>query len=106
MSARLLARFLAWASKPLGFGSMDTMVREFTERFPGRCPVCSFHAFGRREGLTAEASPGPHFCPEAESAKSPKSALTGVDTAPEGGKAPCSAISAPCTGIGKEGSTR
>lgn len=39
-------------------------IRAFQMAFPGRCPVCSFHAYGVREGLTDPSPVAPHDCPE------------------------------------------
>lgn len=40
-------------------------VREFRDRFPDRCPVCSFTRWGREMGMSAAYRPAPrHFCPE------------------------------------------
>ena len=40
----------------------ENMIKEWNEQFPGKCIVCSYHAFGYREGLTEDATPPPHEC--------------------------------------------
>lgn len=42
----------------------ERMVADFQRQFPGRCPVCSFHRFGRLHGTTDQLDPAPHTCPE------------------------------------------
>jgi hypothetical protein len=40
-------------------------IDEFLKRFPGRCPVCSFHRYGLREGFVRPGEkPAPHKCAE------------------------------------------
>lgn len=42
------------------------VLQDFQRTFPGRCPICSFHAYGVREGfVTADIAPPPHRCLEA-----------------------------------------
>lgn len=41
------------------------LIEEFQRAFPGRCPVCSMHRYGLREGHERPGSrPAPHWCPE------------------------------------------
>ena len=41
------------------------MVEEFIEKFPGRCMICSYHAYGIREGHLKYGTPGQdHYCIE------------------------------------------
>ena len=40
------------------------MVQEFEKAFPGGCVICSYHAFGIREGLIHFSLPKDHRCPE------------------------------------------
>lgn len=37
---------------------------EFQRRFPGRCPICSFHRYGLTTGATSEPVPEHRDCPE------------------------------------------
>lgn len=39
--------------------------KEWERQFPGRCPICSYHQFGVREGHTREPNPPAHECIEA-----------------------------------------
>jgi hypothetical protein len=41
-----------------------TLLKDFMKDFPGRCPICAAHRFGFSEGLTNEARPKPHDCPD------------------------------------------
>lgn len=39
---------------------------EHHRAFPGECPVCGFHRYGKRQGFVSRRSvPEPHDCPEA-----------------------------------------
>lgn len=42
------------------------MIDDFVKRFPSKCPICSFHRYGIREGVKPFGSkPDPHVgCPE------------------------------------------
>lgn len=42
----------------------DKMLREFQERFPGRCPICSFHFWGFECGREKFREPPEHNCIE------------------------------------------
>lgn len=33
--------------------------KEFAAKFPGRCAVCAYHAFGLREGMVKRSEPVP-----------------------------------------------
>lgn len=46
------------------FGPSLEDIRDFIEKFPGRCPICSFHYYGVTHGLTNEALPKDHLCLE------------------------------------------
>jgi len=41
------------------------MLDDFMERFPGRCPICSFHRYGFQEGHEKNPIPPFHNCIEA-----------------------------------------
>lgn len=53
----------------LGFGYLlkraarQTLV-EFARDFPGKCPICSYHAFGVQGGYTPAVAVKPHACIE------------------------------------------
>jgi len=57
---RLIDRFIILHSKK----KEKIMIEEFTDAFPGRCMICSYHRFGRQEGLTNEPLPPKHKCIE------------------------------------------
>lgn len=60
----LLARFLHWRRthlRTLNEATQDMCV-EFAATFPGKCLVCSYYAWGRREGMTTEATPAHGGC--------------------------------------------
>lgn len=43
----------------------ERMVGDFIERFPGRCMICSYHDWGRREYFVPwDSKPEPHDCIE------------------------------------------
>lgn len=44
--------------------SAATMIADFQQAFPGQCPICSFHRFGLSHGMTRQAEPASHACPE------------------------------------------
>lgn len=45
--------------------STKKMVEEFERDFPGQCVICSYHAFGIREGFVRPVvPPSDHRCPE------------------------------------------
>lgn len=39
---------------------------EWQAMFPGRCPVCAYHRYGRHFGHETAEHPAPHPCPEAK----------------------------------------
>ncbi len=39
------------------------MIEEWEKQFPGKCIICSYWAYGRREGHTKGPTP-PHRCTE------------------------------------------
>ncbi len=43
--------------------SCARMIEEWEKQFPGKCIICSYWAFGRREGYTKGPTP-PHQCTE------------------------------------------
>ena len=44
------------------------LIDDHERAFPGRCPVCSYHRYGLREGHERPGSrPAAHDCPEAAS---------------------------------------
>ena len=57
---RILKSVLKWIFGP----STDEIVAEFRQRFPGKCLICSFHAFGYANGHTSDPVPPPHQCNE------------------------------------------
>lgn len=59
MLKRLWKRYKEWKERPV-----KRMVEQFVEAFPGRCMICSYHAYGVRERLTKELYPPPHDCIE------------------------------------------
>ena len=59
-----MIRFLKNLRRAL-FGCTAMDIREFMEKFPGRCPICSYHYYGLTHGLTNEALPEEHLCLEA-----------------------------------------
>lgn len=38
------------------------IVKEFSEIFPGKCFICSYHRFGYEHGMTNKRKPEPHDC--------------------------------------------
>jgi hypothetical protein len=54
-----------WILRLFGWDA-ETTIREFEERFPGRCPICAYHRYGIVEGHVRADEPVPdHFgCPE------------------------------------------
>lgn len=45
------------------FRPRPSLLERFQERFPGRCPICSYHSYGIREGLLKHTEPVPeHEC--------------------------------------------
>ena len=52
------------------FGAGKT-VQEFTERFPGRCPICSFHRYGLQHDCATGPVP-PHGGCHEHGAEAPK----------------------------------
>lgn len=40
------------------------LLEDFERRFPGRCPICSHHRWGRLHGCTRRLDPPPHPCIE------------------------------------------
>lgn len=63
MLMRLFKAVVSWLKRKLARRSTTV---EFCERFPGRCPICSYHEFGMREGFVrlGEAVPPHDQCPE------------------------------------------
>ena len=55
---------LAWRMGRAYVRDQDArMLAEFREKFPGRCPVCSYHRYGRLNGYTSPTStPDKHEC--------------------------------------------
>ena len=45
---------------------VEKMLDEFEERFPGKCPICSYHRFGLTHGYEKKLKPKKHYCPEKE----------------------------------------
>lgn len=37
---------------------------DFAKHFPGRCPICSYHSYGRHFGFTSEPRAPAHKCIE------------------------------------------
>ena len=64
MTLKEVGQRLSRGARLLLFGrSTKKMVDDFQRDFPDQCPICSFHAFGIREGYVT----GPveeHDCPE------------------------------------------
>lgn len=60
----LLQRILHWRRTylPTLRESTEDMCREFEETFPKRCLICSYHAYGRREGHTTDLMPAHECC--------------------------------------------
>lgn len=53
-----------WCLKAVRASSKD-MFEGFLVRFPGRCPICSYHRFGLTHGFNVPNQPDPHEnCPE------------------------------------------
>jgi hypothetical protein len=52
---------LSWYRK---WRDRDTqrMFDEFIKTFPDKCIVCSYHRFGRDNGLTSQPKPDDHKC--------------------------------------------
>lgn len=65
-----------WFSDRFGAGRM---LRDFTGAFPGQCPVCSFHAYGIREGHVSKPVPE-HTCPENYARWAKRPAVTKLET--------------------------
>lgn len=47
--------FRRWEKK-----DTERMPTEFQQRFPNRCPICSYHDYGVREGFLPPSPPGEH----------------------------------------------
>ena len=64
----LLVLALQWVSAEMRF--LDEEARKdmetFQRLFPGRCPVCAYHRWGRDAGYESRETPEPHVCPEAK----------------------------------------
>jgi hypothetical protein len=54
--SKLLRRILR------GLDPAPDWVDEFHSKFPGRCMICSFHAWGYGNGMTNEPLPPVHKC--------------------------------------------
>lgn len=37
-----------------------SMLTEFQQKFPGRCPICAYHDYGVREGFIPPSPPDEH----------------------------------------------
>ena len=44
--------------------AVEKMIKEFTEQFPGKCIICSYHAYGIREGIIPYSPVEEHNCCE------------------------------------------
>jgi hypothetical protein len=44
-------KFRAWLRRL--FGLEDNLCAEFMAHFPGRCPICSYHAYGITHGYVS-----------------------------------------------------
>jgi hypothetical protein len=49
------ALFCRWVRK-----EGEEMLDEYQKRFPGRCPICSYHDYGVREGFIPPSPPDEH----------------------------------------------
>ena len=60
---KLLRTFWNWIT---GRTAIDDQLDEFMRKFPGKCPICSYHAFGIRECYVrhTEKVPDHEHCPE------------------------------------------
>lgn len=47
--------FCRWMRK-----DAENMIAEFEKKFPNRCPICSYHDYGVREGFIPPSPPGEH----------------------------------------------
>jgi hypothetical protein len=56
---RLWKSFTRWL-----FGFTDLDLADYERRFPGRCMICSFHAYGYANGFTDDPHPPVHEHPE------------------------------------------
>lgn len=58
-----LRTFWKWIT---GRTAMERELDEFVRKFPGRCPICSYHAYGIREFHVRETEkvPDHDYCPE------------------------------------------
>jgi hypothetical protein len=46
-------------------GRSNDMFEDFEEKFPGKCAVCAYHAYGIRNGHVKPGTvPDDHRCPE------------------------------------------
>lgn len=45
----------------------EKMLDDFTERFPNKCPICSYHRYGVSHGFEKNLKPPKHDCPERKS---------------------------------------
>jgi hypothetical protein len=57
----MLRRFWDWIT---GRTATRRMLDDFVRRYPGRCPICSYHRYGPTHGHTSKAEPEPHDCIE------------------------------------------
>lgn len=46
------------------FPEKETLLERFTQRFPGKCPICSFHQFGIGAGFNVGKLSSHDNCPE------------------------------------------
>jgi len=62
MLIRLLNRFLNRLGEIL-FGPQPDLLAEFTAKFPGECPICSYHRYGIMNSYLDPDEPVPeHDC--------------------------------------------
>lgn len=60
-----LALFIVYVDFGLRVDVARQMRDEYENKFPGKCGVCAYHAFGIREGLSKDVGPpNEHACPE------------------------------------------
>lgn len=54
----MLKSFINWLF------TTEDMAKEFEEKFPNKCMICSYHRFGYAQGYTDDPMPEPHDCIE------------------------------------------
>lgn len=62
-AAGALGAWLIW--RRLAHRWAMQVLRDFAVYFPGRCPICSYHAYGWHHGHESSPRPPPHECIEA-----------------------------------------